>query len=128
MARKGRRCAVCGASHATCGDPSDVVLVDSTYTDTGERLERYEVTVGAHRTVMKLHPSTAEQLYPGARPLDRARVAPVPVAPTPEPVVPVSVPAGTGAMKPLGGGWYLLSDGSRVRGLEAAREAQEALG
>lgn len=91
-----------------------------------EPLARYEVFVNGYRTTVKVRPSRVAALYPDARPLDKAMPSPAVVKVAP--VVPEPAPAGAGAVRPLGGGWYQLSNGERVRGLEAARAAQAELG
>lgn len=87
-----------------------------------EPLARYEVEIGGRRTVMKLRPSNAQSRYPGARPLDKMRRPPTAPAPTPS-----TSPVPPARIEPLGGGWWRLTDGTRIRGREAAVEAQAVI-
>lgn len=82
-----------------------------------ERVIPHDVVVDGRPTVMRLRPSTAARLYPGATPRHRAEVAPQSIEPEPAPR-PVD-----SRLEELGGGWWGLPDGRRIRGREAAEAA-----
>lgn len=88
----------------------------------GERVERYLVPTDHGHTILKLRPSTAAR-YPGARRLDGSAPPTVQTMARPEPEPPAPVPVPTGALTHLGGGWYLLPDGRRIRGRAQAEDA-----
>lgn len=79
-------CLVCGASHATCGQATEVTPVDLPNTErvaVDKTLKRYAVVVNGYRTHMRLTTVDAEEL---GGVLDEVPAEPV-AEPDPEPAV-----------------------------------------
>jgi hypothetical protein len=79
------RCPLCGDPRHACGDPSDVVPVDQRIersNTTMAKLDRYNVTINGHKTIMQLTEAKAKEMggeryvppEPTPKPEDQAAV------------------------------------------------------